>query len=139
MAAPKLEVTGINHVVLHVADLERSKRFYIDVLGFKDRNISDGPPSMRASFLLCGMQGLDLFEVSGDAYGGQEMNHMALNVAADDIDQLVTLLTTAGVDASERTPRSSVFISDPDGHRLEMLPLTASERTRERTGTSPTA
>jgi catechol 2,3-dioxygenase-like lactoylglutathione lyase family enzyme len=136
MAAPKLQVTGINHVVLHVTNLERSKRFYIDVLGFNDRNIADGPPSMRASFLRCGMQGLDLFEISGDPHGGQEMNHMALNVAADDIDQLVTLLTTAGIDASRRTPRNSVFIFDPDGHCLEMLPLTASERARERSGTT---
>jgi catechol 2,3-dioxygenase-like lactoylglutathione lyase family enzyme len=132
MAAPKLHVTGINHVVLHVTDLERSKRFYMDVLGFEDRNISGGPPSMKASFLRCGIQGLDLFEVSGDAHGGQEMNHMALNVSAEDLDQLVTRLSEAGVDASGRTPRNSVFITDPDGHRLEMLPHTASERAHER-------
>lgn len=139
MAGPKLRVTGINHVVLHVTDLERSKRFYVDVLGFTDRNISDGPPSMRASFLRCGTQGLDLFEVAGDARGGREMNHLALNLAADDLDQLVTLLTAAGVDASARTPRNSVFISDPDGHRLEMLPLTASERAIEHTAAGLTA
>jgi catechol 2,3-dioxygenase-like lactoylglutathione lyase family enzyme len=138
MAAPRVQVTGINHVVLHVTDLERSRRFYMDVLGFEDRNISDGPPGMRASFLRCGMQGLDLFEVSGDAYGGQEMNHMALNVAAKDLDQLVTRLSAAGVDASARTPRNSVFISDPDGHRLEMLPHTASERAHERQGSGIT-
>jgi catechol 2,3-dioxygenase-like lactoylglutathione lyase family enzyme len=131
MADSKLRVTGINHVVLHVTDLERSKRFYMDVLGFEDRNISGGPPSMKASFLLCGVQGLDLFEVSDDVHGGQEMNHMALNVTAEDVDQLVTQLSEAGIDASRRTPRNSVFISDPDGHRLEMLPRTASERTRE--------
>lgn len=137
MDARKLQVTGINHVVLHVTDLERSKRFYMDVLGFEDRNIAGGPP--RAAFLRCGMQGLDLFEVSGDAHGGQEMNHMALNVAAEDLDQLVTQLSQAGVDASGRTPRNSVFILDPDGHRLEMLPQTASERARERQGTGLTA
>ncbi len=139
MAASKLQVTGINHVVLHVTDLERSKTFYMDVLGFEDRNISGGPPTMKASFLHCGMQGLDLFEVPGDAYGGREMNHMALNVAAPDLDQLVTGLVEAGVTVSERTPRNSVFISDPDGHRLEMLPQTASERARERQRTSSTA
>jgi len=139
MAVPTLQVTGINHVVLHVTDLERSKRFYMDVLGFEDRNIAGGPPSMKAIFLRCGMQGLDLFEVPNDAHGGQEMNHMALNVAADDLDQLVTGLSLAGIDASERTPRNSVFISDPDGHRLEMLPHTASERTREHLGTGATA
>ena len=107
MATPKLQVTGINHVVLHVTHLERSKRFYTELLGFEDRNISDGPPSMRASFLLCGAQGLDLFEVSEDAHGGQEMNHMALNVAVDDVAQLVALLYKAGIEAPVRTPRMS--------------------------------
>jgi catechol 2,3-dioxygenase-like lactoylglutathione lyase family enzyme len=130
-AAP-LQVTGINHVVLHVTDLERSRTFYMDVLGFEDRNISGGPPSMKASFLRCGMQGLDLFQIDGDVHGGREMNHMALNVAVADLDELVRRLSEAGVDASERTPRNSVFISDPDGHRLEMLPDSASERARER-------
>lgn len=138
MAAPGLQVTGINHVVLHVTDLERSRGFYLDMLGFEDRNISDGPPGMRASFLLCGVQGLDLFEVADDAYGGQEMNHMALNVAVEDVEQLVALLSEAGIEGPERTPRNSVFISDPDGHLLELLPNTASERTRERQGSGLT-
>ena len=31
MDAPKLKVTAINHVVLHVTDLERSKRFYMRI------------------------------------------------------------------------------------------------------------
>jgi len=133
MSASKLKVTGINHVVLHVTDLERSRNFYIGVLGFKDRSISGGPPGMRASFLRCGVQGLDLFETAGqDVHAGLEMNHMALNVAADDLDAVVAGLSDAGIDASERTPRNSVFISDPDGHRIEMLPLTAGERAHER-------
>lgn len=135
MSVAKLQVTGINHVVLHVTDLERAKRFYTDVLGFEDRAISDGPPGMKAGFLRCGLQGLDLFEVSEDAHGGKEMNHMALDVAAEDVDQVVTLLSQAGIEAPVRTPRNSVFISDPDGHCLEILPGTASERARERQGT----
>ncbi|MBO0746824.1 MAG: VOC family protein [Acidimicrobiaceae bacterium] len=124
-------MTGINHVVLHVTDLERSRRFYMDLLGFEDRSIG-GSPRMKASFLRCGTQGLDLFEVSGDAHGGEEMNHMALDVAVPDLDQLVTQLSEAGIEASERTPRNSVFISDPDGHRLEMLPHTARARAGDR-------
>jgi catechol 2,3-dioxygenase-like lactoylglutathione lyase family enzyme len=105
----------------------------MDVLSAsRTRNISGGPPGMKASFLRCGKQGLNLFEVPGDAHGGQEMNHMALNVPAEDLDELVTRLSAAGVDAMVRTPRNSVFISDPDGHRLEMLPYTASERAHER-------
>jgi catechol 2,3-dioxygenase-like lactoylglutathione lyase family enzyme len=131
MPSTKLKVTGINHVVLHVTDVERSKRFYMDVLGFEDRNLSVGP--MKASFLRCGVQGLDLFEVAnGDVHGGEEMNHMALNVAVADLDEIVAELSRIGVETSDRTPRNTVFISDPDGHRIEMLPLSASERERER-------
>jgi catechol 2,3-dioxygenase-like lactoylglutathione lyase family enzyme len=131
MSSTKLRVTGINHVVLHVTDLERSKRFYIEVLGFEDRNLSVGP-GMKAGFLRCGAQGLDLFEVSGgDVHGGQEMNHMALCVAADDLDEVEAELSKIGVETSGRTPRNTVFISDPDGHRIEMLPRSASERRLE--------
>jgi predicted enzyme related to lactoylglutathione lyase len=35
MTSTKLKVTGINHVVLHVTDLERSKRFYMEVSASK--------------------------------------------------------------------------------------------------------
>jgi len=132
MTSTKLKVTGINHVVLHVTDLERSKRFYLEVLGFEDRNVSVGP-GLKASFLGCGAQGLDLFEVAGgDVHGGEEMNHMALCVAADDLDEIVAELSRIGVETSDRTPRNTVFISDPDGHRIEMLPVSASERRLER-------
>ncbi len=128
----RLKVTGINHIVLHVTDLERSRKFYIEVLGFEDRNISVGP-SMKASFLRCGVQGLDLFEVStADVHGGEEMNHMALCVAVDNVDEIMVVLSQCGIETSERTPRNTVFISDPDGHRIEMLPLSASEREMER-------
>ena len=130
MGTSKLKVTGINHVVLHVADLERSRTFYIEVLGFDDRG---SVPGMRASFLRCGIQGLDLFErADGDVHGGEEMNHIALNVDAADVDRLVSGLSDAGIEDFHMTPRNSVFISDPDGHRIEMLPISASERDHER-------
>jgi hypothetical protein len=45
---------------------------------------------------------------------------------------LLAGLAEAGIGAVERTPRNSVFISDPDGHRIEMLPISASERDHER-------
>jgi catechol 2,3-dioxygenase-like lactoylglutathione lyase family enzyme len=121
----KLKVEGINHIVLHVTDLERSKRFYTDVLGFEDRHVSVGS-SMKACFLRCGYQGLDLFEVdTGNAHGGEEMNHMALSVSTVDLDEIIGELSKNGVESSQRTPRNTVFISDPDGHRIEMLPGSA--------------
>jgi len=60
MAESILQVTEINHVVLHVSNLERSRQFYIEVLGFADNSPSMGGPAMM-SFLGAGSQGLDLF------------------------------------------------------------------------------
>ena len=134
MATSPLRVTGINHVVLHVADLERSLAFYMGVLGFEDRHAGGGGggPSRRAKFLRCGMQGLDLFEVEDSAHGGEEMNHIALNVEAAELDEVIEGLRGAGVESSEPTRRNSVYIVDPDGHRIEVLPHSANERARER-------
>ena len=133
MGTSSLKVTGINHVVLHVTDLDRSRTFYMNTLGFEDRGLD---PGFRASFLRCGMQGLDLFElVDSDVHGGEEMNHMALNVDVADVEELVAGLSGAGIEDVHVTPRNSVFIADPDGHRIEMLPLNASERDHEREST----
>ena len=99
MGTSKLQVTGINHVVLHVTDLDRSRTFYIEALGFGDRG---SVPGMRASFLRCGAQGLDLFEMADcDVHGGEEMNHMALNVDVADVELLVTGLSEAGIEPLE--------------------------------------
>ena len=130
MSTPAITVTGINHVVLHVSDVDRAVEFYKGVLGFVDRDITPRV-ERRMRFLRAGMQGLDLFEVAGDVHGGEEMNHMALNVDATDVDAVVAGLEAAGVEVSERTRRNSVFIHDPDGHHIEMLPLNALERARE--------
>ena len=45
----EIKTTGIDHVVLWVSDLERSKRFYIDLLGMTVHQESDWQ-----SFLRCG-------------------------------------------------------------------------------------
>ena len=39
------------------------------------------------------------------------------------------------IDAVEVSPRNSVFISDPDGRRIEMLAISAGEWGHEREGT----
>jgi catechol 2,3-dioxygenase len=128
----QVKVTGINHVVLHVTDAQRSKQFYMDVLGFEERNTSSGARNQKMVFLRCGAQGLDLFQREGDVHGGKEMNHMALNVDGGDLDLVIEEMTRLGVPVAERTARGSVMILDPDGHQIEMLPIEAWERTRER-------
>ncbi len=80
MVQTKLEIktTGIDHVVLWVSDLERSKRFYIDLLGMMVNHESDWQ-----SFLWCGdgHQVALFHQRDGSPVKiGAELNHMALRM-----------------------------------------------------------
>ena len=114
-----LKVSGIDHVVFHVRDLARSKRFYVDFLGME----VDHERSWQC-FLKCGNQGVALFEVEDDieVHAGSEVNHMALRLASGDYDRVKTTLQSAGIEVSGRSsdPRC-IYFSDPDGHKLQLL------------------
>ena len=53
-----LKVSGIDHVVFHVKDLARARKFYVDFLGLEVEHERDWQ-----CFLKCGNQGIALFEV----------------------------------------------------------------------------
>jgi catechol 2,3-dioxygenase-like lactoylglutathione lyase family enzyme len=74
-----IEVTGIDHIVLHVTDIERARTFYTDVLGMSVYRQND-----RQVFLHAGTQGVALFRKHGDAplATGNDLNHLALSVRA---------------------------------------------------------
>jgi catechol 2,3-dioxygenase-like lactoylglutathione lyase family enzyme len=114
-----LQVNGIDHVVLHVKDLARAKKFYIDFLGMQVAH-----ESSWQSFLKCGEQVVALFEVDDDEkiHGGSEMNHMALRLKSGDYKQVKTKLEEAGFKVSGRKgDPNCIYFDDPDGHRLQLL------------------
>ena len=114
-----LQVSGIDHVVLHVKDLARAKKFYIDFLGMKVAH-----ESSWQSFLKCGEQVVALFEVDDNEkiHGGSEMNHMALRLKAGDYKQVKAKLEEAGFKVSgRRGDPNCLYFNDPDGHRLQLL------------------
>ena len=113
------EVTGIDHVVLHVKDLERAKRFYMDLLGFTVAH-----ESSWQSFLSCGSQQVALFQLreGGDIHAGSEMNHMALRLASGEYEEVKATLGAAGVHVHGRPGDDScIYFDDPDGHHLQVL------------------
>jgi catechol 2,3-dioxygenase-like lactoylglutathione lyase family enzyme len=126
MAMTALKVKGIDHVVLNVENLERSKSFYMEILGFEFRT-EFARPDAKMCFLRCGEQGLDLAEqTTADIHGGAEMNHMALRIAEGDINEIVAELAKVGIapHGISHDP-NTVFILDPDGHRVELLSVPA--------------
>ncbi|MBI2988074.1 MAG: VOC family protein [Deltaproteobacteria bacterium] len=115
----QLKVTGIDHVVLHVKDLARSKKFYVELLGMEvEHEYSWG------AFLCCGKQMVALFKVQkGDKiHGGSEMNHMALRLKSGEYEKVKAVLEEAGCEVTGRRgdPRC-IYFFDPDGHRLQLL------------------
>ena len=118
MKAP-LKVTGIDHVVLHVKDLTRSKKFYVGFLGMEVEH-----QSSWQLFLKCGNQGVALFEVEDGSkiHGGNEVNHMALRLKSGEHEKVKAVLEEAGCEVSgRRGAPQCIYFSDPDGHRLQLL------------------
>ena len=114
-----IEASGIDHIVLHVSDVERSKQFYTELLGMTPYREND-----RQVFLHAGAQGVALFKRTDGSPvpAGGDMNHLALKVAGGTYDSLKAELETHGVAVSGRPGDDRcIYFQDPDGHRLQLM------------------
>jgi catechol 2,3-dioxygenase-like lactoylglutathione lyase family enzyme len=114
-----IQATGIDHIVLHVSDVERAKKFYAEVLGMTVYREND-----RQAFLHAGQHGLALFKKQGDTplTPGGDLNHLALNVATGTYEALKAELEKHGVAVSGRPGEDRcIYFADPDGHRLQLM------------------
>ena len=114
-----VQATGIDHIVLHVTDVERARKFYTDVLGMSVYRQNE-----RQVFLHAGTQGVALFKKQGDSplTTGNDMNHLALTVADGGYETLKAALESHGVKVSGRPGEDRcIYFQDPDGHRLQLM------------------
>jgi catechol 2,3-dioxygenase-like lactoylglutathione lyase family enzyme len=113
-----IEASGIDHIVLHVSDVQRSKQFYTELLGMTPYRENE-----RQVFLHAGAQGLALFKKADGAVStGGDMNHLALNVAGGTYESLKAELEGHGVKVSGRPGDDHcIYFQDPDGHRLQLM------------------
>jgi len=114
-----IQATGIDHLVLHVSDIPRARNFYTDVLGMVVYREND-----RQVFLHAGQQGVALFRKQGnDALkAGNDLNHLALNVASGSYETLKADLEKHGVVVTGRPGEDRcIYFQDPDGHRLQLM------------------
>ena len=119
----------IGHVVLNVRDIERSTRFYTEVLGFR---VSDAYPETMVPggmvFLRCNADhhGVALVGSLDSAAENVELNHVAFEVASlDEVvrarDHLRRLGVTIDFEGRRRAGcQLAVEFRDPDNHRLEI-------------------
>jgi catechol 2,3-dioxygenase len=118
----------LGHVVFYVKDLERSLKFYRDLLGFKEvGRIFNG----AAAALTSGRTHHELLLIQvGDAPGPPQgkrrgLNHIGIKVG-DSLDELRTAkheLDAAGITVdgmSDHTVSQSLYLRDPDGNEVEL-------------------
>ena len=123
-------VRELGHVVLYVRDLERSRRFYRDVLGFRE---IFHQPSSAAGYVGSDRRThheLLLIAVGPDAQPIPQgrrigMYHFGLKVGDSDqeLRAMLKQLQDAGVTiigASDHTVSHSLYALDPDGNELEL-------------------
>lgn len=129
--APGLRVKSIDHATLVVKDLERSRHFYVDVLGM--REVPRPPFSFAGLWFQAGATQIHLIlEYSGSAPAGNLLaehlrssraQHFAFLI--DDASNIVPMLKERQVPVlSGPKPRPDgylqVFVTDPDGHIIEL-------------------
>jgi catechol 2,3-dioxygenase len=126
-----MQVKELGHLVLYVRDLERSRRFYRDVLGWNEIT-DDVPLNLPAAAFTSGRthHELLLIEVGPGAQplpSGRRvgMYHFGLKIGEsdDDLREAVARLGEAGVPisgASDHTVTHSLYITDPDGNEIEL-------------------
>ena len=131
---PAAQVTGLDHIVLRVADAEASMAWYMQKLGlaperFEQWRGGEVPfPSVRVDATTV----IDLLEVkagaeseSGRQSAGINLDHFALLVPGADLNALAE----SGEFTVIRGPRSlwgaqgrglAMYVADPDGHVVEL-------------------
>jgi catechol-2,3-dioxygenase len=135
-----MQVMELGHIVLYVGDVERSRRFYADVLGWREV----GPARGGAAFFSSGRthHELLLIEVGKDATpipSGRRvgMYHFGLKVGEtdDDLRGALQSCIQAGVQvvgASDHGVSHSLYVLDPDGNEVELYIDVQPEVWRER-------
>jgi len=124
-----MEVKELGHLVLYVRNLERSRHFYRDVLGWKEVAGMTGMPAVAFSSGRTHHE-LLLIEVGEDAAplpAGRRvgMYHFGLKIGTTDeeLRQALNELLEAGAQVmgtADHTVTHSLYIADPDGNEIEL-------------------
>jgi catechol 2,3-dioxygenase-like lactoylglutathione lyase family enzyme len=117
-------ITGLSHMALYVRDLEKSRAFYKDFLGFAEPySLTNRDGTIHLTWIkINDHQTIELFpETEADS---DRLYHVALET--DDAEALRLYLAAHGVAVPDKTAKGKIgnknyTIKDPDGHIVEIV------------------
>ena len=129
-----MQLEGIDHVALAVREVERSARWYIEVLGFErlHEGMWDGIPT----FIGKGSTAIALFPIrnndskSATRTSKIRMLHLAFRADHDGFLAAQEELKRRGIkfEFQDHEISHSIYFHDPDGHELEITTYDLEER-----------
>jgi len=110
-----IAVSALNHLTLAASDVQRSLRFYRDLLGCREHaRWDDGAHLSAGDLWLCLSR--DTPQPAGD------YTHVAFSIREADVEAWRARLASASVPLwkENRSEGESLYCLDPDGHQLEL-------------------
>ncbi|GHD92845.1 VOC family protein [Streptomyces naganishii] len=122
-----MRVIGFDHLVLNVADIERSLAFYTGPLGLQPVRVEEWRagkvsfPSVRVSPTTI----IDLVTAPAGRPRGSNVDHICLVVEPLDWQQVIdsgtfTVVDGPGKRSGARGTAVSLYVQDPDGNTVEL-------------------
>jgi fosfomycin resistance protein FosX len=136
-------VQGLSHITLVVADLEKTSRLIVEILGGK-QIYSSGAATFsiaREKFFL--VHDIWIAVMEGAPLQERTYNHLAFKISAEDLEPCRAAIERLGLEMLESRPRvagegDSLYFYDDDNHQFELHTGTLEQRlARYRAGRPP--
>ena len=123
-----VQARSLHHVNVGVANLDRSERFYRNLLGLPPRRYIVGdayaldfPDGGLIS--LCPVEGGNCSLTAGSAVAG-EIDHFGVGIENFDAERVAGALAEAGFEGVRQAGPTSVLVADPDGLIVQLSAVT---------------
>jgi glyoxylase I family protein len=120
--AINIETTGVHHIALRSSDLARSRRFYVDTLGFAPVLETDGLFIFLTGAAAVAVRGPEAATPAGDTFDPFRvgLDHVALTCSDErELERVADALQAAGIENTgvkrdETLGKKYVAFKDPD-------------------------